>query len=132
AKVLCGGRVPDGDGWYYPPTVVTGVTAEMRMHTEEVFGPVAQLYVVASLDEAIAVANDTPFGLGANAWTQDPAEQERCIAEIDAGMVFINGYTISFPELPFGGVKSSGYGRELGTSYGIREFCNTKTVWVNE
>ncbi|HWD07940.1 MAG TPA: NADP-dependent succinic semialdehyde dehydrogenase [Actinomycetota bacterium] len=130
AKVLCGGRIPEGDGWYYPPTVVTGLTREMRMHTEEVFGPVAQLYVVASLDEAIAVANDTPFGLGSNAWTRDPAEQERCVSEIEAGMVFINGYTISFPELPFGGVKASGYGRELGTTYGIREFCNTKTVWI--
>ncbi|HLJ07861.1 MAG TPA: NADP-dependent succinic semialdehyde dehydrogenase [Acidimicrobiia bacterium] len=130
AKVLCGGEVPEGDGWYYPPTVVTGITSEMRMHHEEVFGPVAQLYVVASLDEAIAVANDTPFGLGANVWTQDPAEQERSIAELEAGMVFVNGYTISFPELPFGGVKASGYGRELGTTYGIREFCNTKTVWI--
>lgn len=131
AEVLCGGKVPEGNGWYYPPTVLTGITADMRMHREEVFGPVAQLYVVSSLDEAIAVANDTPFGLGANAWTQDAAEQERCIADLEAGMVFINGYTISFPELPFGGVKSSGYGRELGTTYGIREFCNTKTVWIN-
>ncbi len=129
AKVLCGGVVPDGPGWFYPPTVLTGITPEMRIHTEEAFAPVATLYRVATLDEAIELANVTEFGLGANAWTEDADERERLITELDAGMVFINGNVTSFPELPFGGVKTSGYGREL-TAHGIREFCNLKSVWV--
>jgi succinate-semialdehyde dehydrogenase/glutarate-semialdehyde dehydrogenase len=103
----------------------------MRMYSEEVFGPVAQLHRVADLDEALELANDTEFGLGSNAWTSDPAEQERFIAELEAGQVFINGMTTSYPELPFGGVKTSGYGRELA-GHGIKEFCNTKAVWVGE
>lgn len=103
----------------------------MRMYTEEVFGPVAQLHRVADLDEALALANDSAFGLGSNAWTNDPAEQERCARELQAGMVFLNGMTTSYPELPFGGIKTSGYGRELG-QLGIRAFCNAKTVWVGE
>jgi len=129
AKVLCGGRRREGPGWFYPPTVVTDVTPDMRMYREEVFGPVAQLYRVGGIDEAIDLANATEFGLGSNAWTNDPAEQDRFIRDLDAGAVFINGMTTSYPDLPFGGVKSSGYGRELA-AHGIREFCNIKTVWV--
>jgi len=129
AKVLCGGVVPEGQGYYYPPTVLTAITPEMRIHTEEAFGPVATLYRVAGIDEAIELANSTEFGLGANAWTRDDAEQARFVADLEAGMVFINGNTTSFNELPFGGIKASGYGREL-TAHGIREFCNLKSVWV--
>ncbi|MBX6370757.1 MAG: NADP-dependent succinic semialdehyde dehydrogenase [Acidothermus sp.] len=129
ARVLCGGRRPDGAGWWYPPTVVTDITPEMRLFSEEVFGPVAALYRVASADQALALANATSFGLGSNVWTQDPAEQERFIRGLAAGQVFVNGMTTSYPELPFGGIKNSGYGREL-SFHGIREFCNIKTVWV--
>lgn len=129
AAVLCGGERPPGAGWYYAPTVLSGVTPAMRVYREEVFGPVAAVYRVAGMDEAIALANATDFGLGSNAWTADPAEQERFIDELDAGQVFVNGMTTSFPELPFGGTKNSGYGREL-SAQGIRAFCNTKTVWV--
>jgi succinate-semialdehyde dehydrogenase / glutarate-semialdehyde dehydrogenase len=129
ATILCGGERPDGPGWYYPPTVVTGITPDMRIHDEEVFGPVAALFRVPGIDEAIALANATDFGLGSNAWTQDPDEQDRFVDELEAGAVFVNGMTTSFPELPFGGVKQSGYGRELSDE-GIREFCNIKTVWI--
>jgi succinate-semialdehyde dehydrogenase/glutarate-semialdehyde dehydrogenase len=129
AVVLCGGAAVDGPGWFYPPTVVTGITPAMRMYHEEVFGPVAALYRVGDLDEAIALANATEFGLGSNAWTNDAGEQDRCIRDLEAGGVFINGMTTSYPELPFGGVKGSGYGREL-SAHGIREFCNLKTVWI--
>jgi succinate-semialdehyde dehydrogenase/glutarate-semialdehyde dehydrogenase len=129
ARVLCGGERPDGPGWFYPPTIVADLTPDMRMYAEEVFGPVAGLYKVADLDEAITLANATPFGLGANAWTTDEAEQRRCAAELESGAVFVNGMVTSYPELPFGGIKTSGYGRELGQS-GIREFCNAKTVWM--
>lgn len=131
ATVLCGGELPAGPGWFYPPTVVTDLRPEMRMWSEEVFGPVAGLYRVSSYDEAIEVANGTSFGLGSNAWTRDPEEQERFATDLDAGNVFVNGMTTSYPELPFGGVKNSGYGREL-SALGMREFCNTKTVWVGE
>lgn len=131
ARVLCGGEVPDGAGWYYPPTILAGITPEMRVHTEELFGPVATLYRVADIDEAIELANATEFGLGSNAWTQDEEERTRFVRDIEAGMVFINGNTTSYPDLPFGGVKTSGYGREL-SAHGIREFCNLKTVWVGE
>ncbi|MEU5907617.1 NADP-dependent succinic semialdehyde dehydrogenase [Micromonospora sp. NPDC047467] len=131
ATVLCGGEPPAGDGWFYPPTVVTDLTPQMRMWSEEVFGPVAGLYRVSSYEEAIEVANGTSFGLGSNAWTRDEAEQERFATDLDAGNVFVNGMTTSYPELPFGGVKNSGYGREL-SALGMREFCNTKTVWVGE
>jgi succinate-semialdehyde dehydrogenase / glutarate-semialdehyde dehydrogenase len=129
ATVRCGGSRPDRPGWWYPPTVITGITPEMRMYTEEVFGPVAGVYRAGSLDEAIALANGTSFGLGANAWTSDPEERQRLIDELDAGMVFIDGMVTSYPQLPFGGVKNSGYGRELSAA-GIREFCNQKTVWI--
>ncbi|MEN3307425.1 MAG: succinate-semialdehyde dehydrogenase / glutarate-semialdehyde dehydrogenase [Micromonosporaceae bacterium] len=129
ARVLCGGEVPDRPGWWYPPTVVTDLTPQMRMWSEEVFGPVAGLYRAASYDEAIALANDSDFGLGSNAWTNDPTEQEHFARDLDAGGVFVNGMTTSYPQLPFGGVKNSGYGRELA-AHGIREFCNVKTVWL--
>jgi succinate-semialdehyde dehydrogenase/glutarate-semialdehyde dehydrogenase len=129
ATVLCGGTVPDGPGWYYPPTVVADLDPSMRMWSEEVFGPVAGLFRAASYDEAVELANATSFGLGSNAWTNDAGEQERFATDLDAGQVFINGMTTSYPSLPFGGVKNSGYGREL-SEHGIREFCNIKTVWV--
>ncbi len=128
AAVLCGGARLDGPGAFYPPTVITGVTEAMRIYREETFGPVATLFRVDDIDEALRIANDTDFGLGSNAWTNDAAEQERFINELDAGAVFINGITTSYPELPFGGVKESGYGREL-SAQGIRAFCNVKTVW---
>jgi succinate-semialdehyde dehydrogenase / glutarate-semialdehyde dehydrogenase len=131
AKALCGGAAPDQPGFYYPPTVLSGITPEMRVHMEETFGPVATLYRVAGIDEAIDLANVTTFGLGANAWTNDEDERSRFTRDLDAGMVFINGNVTSFPELPFGGIKASGYGREL-TAHGIREFCNLKSVWVGE
>jgi succinate-semialdehyde dehydrogenase/glutarate-semialdehyde dehydrogenase len=131
ATVRCGGTAPDGDGWWYPPTVVTDISPDMRMFTEEVFGPVAGVYRATSLDAAVELANATSYGLGANAWTDDPREQQRLVNELDAGAVFINGMVTSYPQLPFGGVKNSGYGRELSAA-GIREFCNLKTVWVGE
>jgi succinate-semialdehyde dehydrogenase / glutarate-semialdehyde dehydrogenase len=129
ARALCGGAAPGGPGFFYPPTVLAGVTAGMRVHGEEVFGPVATLYRAESLDAAISLANSSQFGLGANAWTSDESEQRRFIRDLDAGMVFLNGNVTSYPELPFGGVKKSGHGRELSVQ-GIREFCNVKTVWV--
>ena len=130
ATVLLGGQRPDGPGWFYPATVVTGITPRMRMFSEEVFGPVAQVYRVADVDEALELANATVFGLGSNVWTNDPAEQERFVRDMVAGAVFVNGMTTSFPDLPFGGVKTSGYGREL-SAHGIREFCNVKAIWIN-
>ncbi|MCH4249676.1 MAG: NADP-dependent succinic semialdehyde dehydrogenase [Microbacteriaceae bacterium] len=129
--VRLGGVLPEGPGWFYPPTVLEDITPAMRIHQEEAFGPVATLTRVDSLDEAIAVANDVPFGLGSAAWTADPDEQQAFLDRIDAGTVAINGMTISYPELPFGGQKRSGFGRELAGA-GIREFCNLKTVWMGE
>ncbi|HWS48147.1 MAG TPA: NADP-dependent succinic semialdehyde dehydrogenase [Acidimicrobiia bacterium] len=129
ARVLCGGARLEGPGWFYPPTVVADVTPDMRMYHEEVFGPVALLNRVRDTNEAITVANATVFGLGSNVWTRDPAEQERFVRDLEAGAVFVNGMTTSYPELPFGGVKESGVGREL-SRHGIREFCNIKSVWI--
>jgi succinate-semialdehyde dehydrogenase/glutarate-semialdehyde dehydrogenase len=129
AKVLCGGAAPEGAGFYYPPTVLAGITPDMRVHREEIFGPVATLYRVPDIDAAIELANGTDFGLGANAWTTDPAERSRFVRDLSAGMVFINGNVTSYPQLPFGGVKASGHGREL-SHQGIREFCNVKSVWI--
>ncbi|WP_329454332.1 NADP-dependent succinic semialdehyde dehydrogenase [Streptomyces sp. NBC_01497] len=130
ATVLCGGRRPGGGGagWFYEPTVISGITDAMRIHQEETFGPVATLYRVADLDEAVAVANDTPFGLSSNVWTRDENEMRRFARDLEAGGVFFNGMTASHPAFPFGGVKRSGYGRELA-GHGIREFCNITTVW---
>ncbi|GHE75088.1 NADP-dependent succinic semialdehyde dehydrogenase [Streptomyces vinaceus] len=134
ATALCGGQRPKGlpqglaRGWFYEPTVLTGITPEMRIHREEAFGPVATVYRVRDLDHAVELANDTPFGLSSNVWTRDEAEQERFVRDIEAGGVFFNGMTASHPALPFGGVKRSGYGREL-SGHGIREFCNVTTVW---
>ncbi|MDT5201167.1 MAG: succinate-semialdehyde dehydrogenase / glutarate-semialdehyde dehydrogenase [Mycobacterium sp.] len=129
AKIRCGGTRLDRPGWFYPPTVVTDITKDMALYTEEVFGPVASMYHASGIDEALEIANATTFGLGSNAWTQDEAEQQRFIDDIEAGQVFINGMTVSCPELGFGGVKRSGYGRELA-GLGIRAFSNAKTVWV--
>jgi succinate-semialdehyde dehydrogenase/glutarate-semialdehyde dehydrogenase len=129
ARLLCGGAAPDRAGFYYPPTVLTGITPDMRVHTEETFGPVATLYRVADIDAAIDLANGTEFGLGANAWTNDEAERSRFTRDLAAGMVFINGNVTSYPQLPFGGIKTSGHGRELSVQ-GIREFCNIKSVWI--
>jgi succinate-semialdehyde dehydrogenase/glutarate-semialdehyde dehydrogenase len=128
AEVLVGGSAPDGPGWFYSPTVLAGLTDDMRVVMEETFGPVASLYEVANRDEAVQVANQTSFGLSSAVWSNDPDEQDWFIRNLDAGAVFLNGMTISYPELPFGGVKDSGYGRELAAA-GIREFCNLKTVW---
>jgi len=129
ATVVVGGKRVDRPGWFYEPTLVADVTPEMAMHSEEVFGPVAALYTVDSLDEAIELANDHHYGLGSNLWSEDEAERAQFVRDIESGMAFINGMTTSYPELPFGGVKQSGYGREL-TDLGMREFMNTKTVWV--
>jgi succinate-semialdehyde dehydrogenase/glutarate-semialdehyde dehydrogenase len=130
AKAQCGGRRPQDRpaGWFYEPTVLTGITPEMRIHREECFGPVATLYRVDSLEQAVALANDSSFGLSSNAWTTDPQEQAVLERDLQAGAVFFNGMTASHPALPFGGVKRSGYGREL-SAQGIREFCNVTTVW---
>jgi succinate-semialdehyde dehydrogenase/glutarate-semialdehyde dehydrogenase len=129
ATVVVGGKRIDRPGWFYEPTLLTGITPEMTMYSEEVFGPVAALWTVDSLDEALEIANSHPYGLGSNLWSEDEAERARFVRDIASGMAFINGMTTSYPELPFGGVKQSGYGREL-TELGMREFMNIKTVWV--
>jgi succinate-semialdehyde dehydrogenase/glutarate-semialdehyde dehydrogenase len=129
ATILCGGKAISGPGWFFEPTVLTGITREMRIYSEETFGPVATLYRVPDIDTAIELANGTSFGLGSNAWTQEPSEKEQFMSELEAGAVFVNGMTTSYPELAFGGIKRSGYGREL-SDVGIREFCNLKTLWV--
>ncbi|HTP67641.1 MAG TPA: NAD-dependent succinate-semialdehyde dehydrogenase [Dongiaceae bacterium] len=129
AKVLTGGSPSSGPGFFYPPTVLTNIPKESPAYREEFFGPVASIFRVKNIDEAIAIANDVRFGLGASAWTNDPGERTRFINELEAGMVFINQMVASDPRVPFGGVKASGHGRELGP-YGIREFTNAKTVWI--
>jgi len=129
ARVLCGGAAPDRPGFFYQPTVLAEVTPDMRVFGEEVFGPVATLFRVDDISEAIDLANATEFGLGANVWTNDGAERSLFIRDVVAGMVFINGNVTSYAQLPFGGVKQSGHGREL-SRHGIREFCNIKTVWI--
>ena len=128
-RVLTGGHRIDRPGSFYQPTVLTDIPKDSPGYREELFGPVASVFRVKNIDEAIQVANDTRFGLGASAWTNDPAERERFANEIDAGMVFINQMVASDPRIPFGGVKASGHGRELGV-HGIREFMNAKTVWI--
>ena len=129
AKLLTGGKPADLPGSFYLPTVLTNVPKSAPAYSEELFGPVASIFRVKNIDEAIRVANDTRFGLGASAWTSDKSEQERFINELEAGMVFINQMVASDPRVPFGGVKRSGVGRELST-YGIREFTNVKSIWV--
>jgi succinate-semialdehyde dehydrogenase / glutarate-semialdehyde dehydrogenase len=128
AQVLTGGSTPQRPGWFYSPTVLAGLTEDMRVVMEETFGPVASIYKVAGREEAVRVANQTTFGLSSAVWSTDAQEQDWFISHLDAGAVFLNGMTVSYPELPFGGVKASGYGRELASA-GIREFCNLKTVW---
>jgi len=129
AQVLTGGEPVQGAGFFYQPTVLANIPKGSPAYAEELFGPVASIFRVKNIDEAIHLANDTRFGLGASAWSNDPGEQNRFVNELEAGMVFINQMVASDPRVPFGGVKRSGYGRELST-YGIREFTNVKTVWV--
>ena len=128
ARLLTGGVLPEGQGFFYPPTVLAELSDEMRIVQEEAFGPVASLYRVQSDDEALRIANQTSFGLSSAVWTDDPERQEWFVSRLEAGAVFVNGMTVSYQELPFGGIKRSGFGRELA-AIGIREFCNLKTVW---
>jgi succinate-semialdehyde dehydrogenase/glutarate-semialdehyde dehydrogenase len=129
ARLATGGKKLEGDGYYYAPTVLTDIPPSAPAAQEELFGPVASVFKARDLGDAIRIANGTSFGLGASAWTRDAAEQDRFVAEIESGLLFINGMVVSDARLPFGGVKHSGFGRELG-EFGIREFVNIKSVRV--
>ena len=129
ARLLCGGKKADGAGAFYLPTVLTDVKKGMAAYEQETFGPVSAIIPVKDADEAVAVANDSEFGLGGSVWSRDTEKAESVARRIESGAVFINGMTKSDPRLPFGGVKKSGYGREL-SHYGIKEFVNVKTIWI--
>ncbi|MFG3658581.1 NADP-dependent succinic semialdehyde dehydrogenase [Streptomyces sp. NPDC047706] len=128
AVLRCGGSAVGTQGWFFEPAVLEEVTTAMRVYREEAFGPLAVVHRVEDVEQAVQLANDTPFGLSSSVWTTDPDEERFLISRLAAGAVFVNGMTVSYPHLPFGGIKDSGIGRELAAE-GIREFCNLKTVW---
>jgi succinate-semialdehyde dehydrogenase/glutarate-semialdehyde dehydrogenase len=130
ARLVLGGQVPEGPGAFYPPSILAEVGSGSPAATEELFGPVAAVTSFSSEDELVSLANASPYGLGASVWTADPERGERLGRVIETGMVFVNGMVKSDPRLPFGGVKDSGHGRELGGRYGLLELVNTQTVWV--
>ena len=129
AKLLCGGEKAAGPGAFYLPTVLTDVKKGMPVYEQETFGPVSAIIPVKDTEEAVSVANDSKFGLGGSVWSRDEKKAETVARSIETGAVFINGLTKSDPRLPFGGIKNSGYGREL-SHYGIKEFVNIKTIWI--
>jgi succinate-semialdehyde dehydrogenase / glutarate-semialdehyde dehydrogenase len=131
ARVLTGGKKLDRKGFFYAPTVITDIPADAPASDEELFGPVASVFRAKDIDDAIRIANGTTFGLGASAWTNDESERQRFVRDVESGLLFINGMVASDPRLPFGGVKNSGFGRELG-EFGIREFVNIKSVRIVE
>ena len=131
ARLLTGGNRLPGRGYFYAPTVLVDVRRGMPAFDEETFGPVAAVVAARDVDEAVDLANATRYGLGASVWTPDAAPAERLVSRLEAGCVFVNGAVKSDPRLPFGGVRDSGYGRELSRE-GIREFVNVKTVWVKD
>ncbi|MFD7874691.1 NADP-dependent succinic semialdehyde dehydrogenase [Streptomyces sp. NPDC059766] len=130
AVLRCGGSAVGTEGWFFEPAVLEEVTTKMRVYREEAFGPLAVVHRVDDVEQAVRLANDTTFGLSSSVWTTDPDEERFLISRLAAGAVFVNGMTVSYPQLPFGGIKDSGIGRELAAE-GIREFCNLKTVWKN-